>query len=145
MSPCFMCARLRRGILVTEALKRNCNILALGHHGDDSVETLLMNMFFSGVARALPPWYEAERGMTVIRPMLLCLEEDIREFAALAEMPIVDCPCPGKQRDLMRMKMKRLVSGLSSEHGRMIMESAIGGLGNIRPDSFCDPNILRKR
>jgi len=145
VSPCFMCARLRRGVLVTEAQKLGCGILALGHHGNDSMETLLMNMLFSGVTRAMPPWYRAERGMMVIRPLLTCLEEDIRDFAELCEMPIVDCPCPGKERDLMRQRMKVLLAGLTEDHGRRVLESAVGGLGNLKPETFSDIAHLGRR
>jgi tRNA 2-thiocytidine biosynthesis protein TtcA len=100
-TPCSLCSRFRRGILYRQAQELGCNKLALGHHRDDAIETLLLNMFFSGRIGGMPARLVTEDGsLTVIRPLIYAAEDDIREFAALCDFPIEPCRlCSGTERD----------------------------------------------
>ncbi len=110
-SYCAFCARLRRGHLYTLADKLGCNKIALGHHLDDFIETLLLNQFFSGKLAAMSAKLEADNGKhTVIRPLVYVEEQDISRLSRLMKFPIVSCCCPvAGTTDQNRQKMKQLV------------------------------------
>jgi len=95
-TPCSLCSRLRRGIIYTQAARLGCNKIALGHHRDDSVETLLMNMVFSGQLQGMPAGYTTDDGaFQVIRPLVYCAEDEIAEYAGLMAFPIIPCTLCG--------------------------------------------------
>jgi tRNA 2-thiocytidine biosynthesis protein TtcA len=140
---CSLCSRLRRGILYTAAERLRCNKIALGHHRDDSLETFLMNLFFSGKMQAMPARYVTDdRRFAVIRPLIECAEEDIRRFAELERYPIIPCNLcgsqPGKKRDAMAELLDKLEA--MNPNVRQVMMSA---LKNVRPTHLLDLDVAR--
>jgi tRNA 2-thiocytidine biosynthesis protein TtcA len=139
---CAFCARLRRGVLYSVATELGCNKLALGHHLDDFVETLLLNQFYVGTLAAMSPKLLADNGRhTVIRPMVYVEESDIAAFSRNNALPLIPCGCPEEIRtDQNRQKMKRLVSQLSADIPNL-RSSLIGALGNVQPRHLLDANL----
>ena len=115
-NPCSLCAKLRRGSLNTALLERGITKIALGHHYDDAVETLLMNLLFEGrIGCFQPVTYLDRTGITQIRPLLYCEEDDIRRVAAREGLPVVEntCPMDGQSR---RQEVKELLAGLEEKY-----------------------------
>ena len=142
-SYCSICARLKRGALYEEAQRLGCNKLALGHHQDDFIETLLLNQFFVGSLKAMSPNMLADNGVvTVIRPLVYVLEEDIIAFSKLAGLPIVCCRCPvcGKA-DIQRKRMKRLLAELQQDIPH-IKSSLLKALSNVHPRHLLDRRLV---
>jgi tRNA 2-thiocytidine biosynthesis protein TtcA len=138
---CSLCSRLRRGILYTAAERLGCNKLALGHHRDDSLETFLMNLLYSGKLQAMPAKYRTDDGrFEVIRPLIQCAEDSIRAFAAEARFPILPCNLCGSQPGLKRDRMAQLLDELDSQipNVRSIMMAA---LANVSPTHLLDPKL----
>lgn len=133
-SYCSFCARLRRGSLYTAAQELGCNKLALGHHLDDFIETLLLNQFFIGTLAAMSPCMLADNGLqTVIRPFVYVEETAIAQFAAQNRFPTISCACPESGSfDVNRQRMKRLIAELSREIPH-IRSSMIKALANVQP------------
>src|SRR5262245_21485170 len=129
---CSLCARLRRGALYRYADELHCNKIALGHHADDFIETLLLNLFFNGQIKAMHARFCAENGRhTVIRPLVYAWEEEIAEFVRAREFPVVCCACPGcKDPTLQRHRMKRLLRELERAHPGL-KRSLLGALGRV--------------
>jgi tRNA 2-thiocytidine biosynthesis protein TtcA len=140
---CSLCSRLRRGILYTAAERLHCNKLALGHHRDDSLETFLLNLFYSGKLQAMPASYTTDDGrFQVIRPLIECAEQDIAEAAATAGFPIIPCNLCGSQEGLKRDAMTALLAQLEAQnpHIRSVMLNA---LRNVRPTHLLDRDVAR--
>jgi tRNA 2-thiocytidine biosynthesis protein TtcA len=141
---CSFCARLRRGVIYTQAQELGCNKVALGHHLDDFIETLLLNQFFTGTLGAMSASMLADNGVhTVIRPLVYVAEQDIAEFAAKSDFPIVDCACPPEVRtDATRRRMKELLAQLQNEFPG-IKQSMISALSNVQPRYLLDKTLRR--
>lgn len=138
-SYCAFCARLRRGVLYTVADRLGCNKIALGHHLDDFIETLLLNQFYVGALKAMSPKLLADNNRhTVIRPLVYVEESDIIKFSQQNEFPTIDCGCPVMgQEDQKRQRMKQLLAELHQEN-RYIKRSMIRALGNVQPRHLLD-------
>lgn len=143
-SYCAFCARLRRGVLYTQAEQLGCNKIALGHHLDDFIETLLLNQFYVGTLAAMSPKLQADNGKhTVIRPLVYVEEADIIAYAELVEYPLVCCSCPvAGGIDQQRQRMKQLISQLSKEIPQ-IRNSMLGALGNVQPRHLLDQKLRK--
>lgn len=143
-SYCAFCSRLRRGFLYTLAERLNCNKIALGHHLDDFIETLLLNQFFSGKLAAMSAKLKADNGKhTVIRPLVYVEESDISTLSRLMQFPIVCCSCPVVgQTDQNRQKMKELIRTLSKDIPE-IRSSMVNALKNVHPRHLLNENTKK--
>jgi tRNA 2-thiocytidine biosynthesis protein TtcA len=140
-SPCSFCARLRRGILYTAAQRLGCNKVALGHHLDDFIETLLLNQFYSGTLAAMSPRMLADNGcQTVIRPLIYVEEKEIRQALAEEGLPVFDHPCPARVEDQKRQRIKALIAELQREIP-YIKESLLNALRNVQPRHLADGRL----
>jgi len=138
---CGPCSRLRRGILYTAAERLGCNKLALGHHRDDALETLLLNLFYAGRLQAMPACYRTVDGrFEVIRPLIECAETDITAHSEARNYPIIPCNLCGSQDKLKRVEVARLLAELEENNPglRQVMLSAIG---NVRPSHLLDREV----
>jgi len=130
--PCSLCSRIRRGVLYTQALELGCTKIALGHHRDDFIETLLLNQFYNGKIKAMSPFLNADDGRNVvIRPLVYVPEDDIIRYASRAGFPVTCCACPAcGDPDMKRVKIKKLLASLEQEQPG-IKASLLAALGAI--------------
>src|SRR3954471_1182751 len=150
-TPCSLCARLRRGVLYRLAAEVGATKIALGHHLDDFVETLLLNLFFAGALKAMPAKLVSDNGQhVVIRPLVTVTEREAMQYARASELPIIGCCCPAcGDLGLQRQRVKRLLMELEREHPGVKI-SMLKALGNIAPRHLLDtrlnpPAALRAR
>jgi tRNA 2-thiocytidine biosynthesis protein TtcA len=141
-TPCSLCARLRRGVLYRMAGEVGATKIALGHHADDFVETLLLNVFFAGALKAMPARLRSDDGRhVVIRPLVYVLESEAREYAKACELPIIGCCCPAcGDLSLQRQRIKRLIMELEREHPD-VKQSLLKSLGNVQPRHLLDRRL----
>jgi tRNA 2-thiocytidine biosynthesis protein TtcA len=139
---CGLCSRLRRGALYRYAAENRITKVALGHHRDDMIETLFLNMFFGGRLKAMPPKLLSEdRRNIVIRPLAYVAERDIVRYAAASDFPIIPCTLCGSQTHLQRAAVKTMLQAWEREHpGRL--ESIFSSLQNVAPSQLADPALF---
>lgn len=130
---CALCSRLRRGILYNVAAELGATKIALGHHRDDVIETLLLNLFYAGQIKAMPPRLVSDDGRNVvIRPLVYCAEAEIAEYAEERAFPIIPCDLCGSQPNLQRQQVKRLIAELAAQNPN-VPGNLLAALGNVRP------------
>src|SRR5574339_185622 len=141
-TPCSLCARLRRGVLYRLADEVGATKIALGHHLDDFVETLLLNVFFAGALKAMPARLVSDDGRhVVIRPLVTVTESEARAYAKERELPIIGCCCPAcGDLGLQRQRVKRLIAELEVEHPE-VKSSMIRALGNVASRHLLDRRL----
>ena len=150
-TPCSLCARLRRGVLYRIAAAIGATKIALGHHADDFIETLLLNLFFAGALKAMPAKLVSDDGEhVVIRPLVYVGEDEARAYTKERGLPIIGCCCPAcGDLSLQRQRTKRLLMELEREHPGVKI-SMLKALGNVAPRHLLDtrlnpPAELRRR
>jgi tRNA 2-thiocytidine biosynthesis protein TtcA len=141
-TPCSLCARLRRGVLYRIASEVGATKIALGHHLDDFIETLLLNLFFAGALKAMPARLVSDNGEhVVIRPLVYVGEDEARLYAKESQLPIIGCCCPAcGDLSLQRQRVKRLITDLEVEHAG-VKQSMLKALGNVMPRHLLDTRL----
>jgi tRNA 2-thiocytidine biosynthesis protein TtcA len=139
---CSLCSRLRRGILYQAATDLGCNKIALGHHRDDALETLLLNLFFGGKLATMPPRLVSDDGRhVVIRPLIYCAEPTLAAFAREKAFPILPCNLCGSQSEAQRKQMKALLNELEAKHPTL-RQNMLAALGNVNPSHLFDKRLF---
>ena len=139
---CSLCSRLRRAILYKTAKELGATKIALGHHRDDMIETLMLNMFHGGKIKAMPAKLGSDNGEhVVIRPLAFCKEEELVQYAALKNFPIIPCNLCGSQPNLERQNIKHMLNGWDKNHPGRI-ESMFTAMKNIVPSHMCDSELF---
>ena len=141
-TPCSLCARLRRGVLYRLARESGATKIALGHHADDFIETLLLNLFFAGSLKAMPAKLLSDDGEhVVIRPLVFVGEDEARAYTKECGLPIIGCCCPAcGDLGLQRQRAKRLLMELEREHPG-VKSSMLKALGNVHPRHLLDTRL----
>lgn len=139
---CSLCSRLRRGILYQYAKDHGFTKVALGHHRDDMVETLFMNMFFGGTMKAMPPKLKSDDGENIlIRPLAYCEESDLIKYAEMRDFPIIPCNLCGSQDGLQRQTTKTMLAEWEAKYpGRM--DSIFRAMRNVKPSQLADRTLF---
>ena len=138
---CSLCSRLRRGILYQAATELGCNKIALGHHRDDALETLLLNLFFGGKLASMPARLVSDDGRhVVIRPLIYCAEAHLAELAAQRKFPILPCNLCGSQSEAQRKQMKAMLAELESKHPTL-RQTMLAAMGNVNPSHLFDKKL----
>jgi tRNA 2-thiocytidine biosynthesis protein TtcA len=141
-TPCSLCARLRRGALYRLAEKVGATKIALGHHADDFIETLLLNLFFEGSLKAMPARLVSDDGAhVVIRPLVYVSEADCRDYTTAMRLPVIGCCCPAcGDLSLQRQRIKQLLMDLEREHVG-VKQSMLKALSNVSPRHLLDSRL----
>ena len=138
---CSLCSRLRRGILYSAAANLGCNKIAPGHHRDDALETLLLNLFFGGKLASMPPRLVSDDGrFIVIRPLAYAAESDLAAFAEQRKFPILPCRLCGSQDGAQRKQMKALLNDLERKHPTL-RQTMLAAMGNVNPSHLYDRKL----
>ncbi|MBP6345833.1 MAG: tRNA 2-thiocytidine(32) synthetase TtcA [Neisseriaceae bacterium] len=139
---CSLCSRLRRGVLYRVAKELGCSKIALGHHRDDILETLFLNMFYGGKLKSMPPKLVSDNGEhMVIRPLAYVKEKDLVRFAEMKAFPIIPCNLCGSQPNLQRQVIKELMQTWDKQFpGRL--ETMFSALQNVVPSHLADPQLF---
>lgn len=138
---CGLCSRLRRGVLYRVAQEEGINKIALGHHRDDMVETLFLNMFYGGKLKAMPPkLLSNDRQNIIIRPLAYCSEAEIQKYAKVREFPIIPCNLCGSQENLQRVQIKQMLQTWERETPGRI-NSLFHSLQNVTPSHLADTEL----
>lgn len=138
---CSLCSRLRRGIIYRYAEERGFNKIALGHHRDDLIRTLLMSIFYNGQIRSMPPKLLSDnKKHIIIRPLSYCQEADIAAYAQAMQFPIIPCNLCGSQENLMRKKIKGLIDQLALENPK-VPSNMLRALALIKPSQMMDKTL----
>ncbi|AUL98758.1 tRNA 2-thiocytidine(32) synthetase TtcA [Rhodocyclaceae bacterium] len=139
---CSLCSRLRRGIIYRVAREIGATKIALGHHRDDMLETLFLNMFFGGKIKAMPPKLVSDDGQhVVIRPLAYCAEHDIERFARAMAYPIIPCNLCGSQENAQRKQIKQMLQSWARDYPGRI-ESLATALKNVVPSHLADQRLF---
>ncbi|OCH18882.1 MULTISPECIES: tRNA 2-thiocytidine(32) synthetase TtcA [unclassified Aliivibrio] len=139
---CSLCSRLRRGILYRTAKELGATKIALGHHRDDILETMFLNMFYGGKLKGMPPKLVSDNGEhVVIRPLAYCREKDIIKYADLADYPIIPCNLCGSQPNMQRQNIKQMLNTWDSQFPGRI-ESMFTAMQNVVPSHLADFNTF---
>lgn len=139
---CSLCSRLRRGIIYRTAKAIGATKIALGHHRDDMIETLFLNLFFGGRLKAMPPKLVTDDGEhVVIRPLAYCAESDLARFARGMQYPIIPCNLCGSQENAQRRQIKHMLQAWAKEHPGRI-ESISTALQNVVPSHLADRQLF---
>ena len=142
-SYCGPCSRMRRGVLYDVAERLKCNKIALGHHRDDALETLLLNLFYAGRLQAMPAGYRTDDDrFDVIRPLIECAESDIIEHAQEVAYPILPCNLCGSQTGLRRDAMAQLIEQVERDNPN-VRAVMLNALRNVQPSHLLDPAVKR--
>ena len=138
---CSLCSRLRRGVIYRTAKELGANKIALGHHRDDIVETLFLNLFFGAKMKAMPPKLATnDRQNIVIRPLAYCAEKDVAAYARQMGFPIIPCDLCGSQENLQRQKVKEMLHAWELEQpGRV--NNIFRAIGNVEPSHLADTDL----
>ncbi len=140
-TPCSLCARLRRAILYRVADELGATKIALGHHRDDAVETLLLNIFFAGKLASVPARLVSDDGAhVVIRPLIYCAEPTLARYAQGSGAPILPCSLCGSRPDAQRKQMKLLLDRMEAEHPNL-RQIMLAALGNVNPSHLLDRDL----
>jgi tRNA 2-thiocytidine biosynthesis protein TtcA len=138
---CSLCSRLRRGVIYRTAKELGANKIALGHHRDDIVETLFLNMFFGAKLKAMPPKLATnDKQNIVIRPLAYCSEKDIASYARQMEFPIIPCDLCGSQENLQRQKVKDMLQAWEREQPGRI-NNIFRAITNVEPSHLADTEL----
>lgn len=139
---CSMCARLRRAILYRAADELGATKIALGHHRDDLIETLFLNLFYGGKLMTMPPKLRSDDGgHIVIRPLAYVREQDLTEYAAQRRFPIIPCNLCGSQENLKRKQVKHMLQGWEQEQPDRL-DVIFSALTNVKPSHLADPKLF---
>lgn len=135
---CSLCSRLRRGNIYHYAEQHGYNKVALGHHRDDLIQSLLMSILYSGAIRSMPPKLLTDNKRSiVIRPLAYCQESDISAYAQIQNYPIIPCNLCGSQENLTRVRVRKLIEELAA-HNPKIPANILNALGNLQPSQLMD-------
>ena len=138
---CSLCSRLRRGILYNAAVELGCTKIALGHHRDDIIETLMLNLLYGGQLKTMPPRLRSQDGRnTIIRPMAYCSEDDVAAYAETVGYPIIPCDLCGTQENLHRQKIKALLHDLNVENPK-VKGNMMAAMRNVSPSHLLDLDL----
>jgi tRNA 2-thiocytidine biosynthesis protein TtcA len=141
---CSLCSRLRRGVLYRLARELGCTKIALGHHRDDAITTLMLNLIFSGQLKAMPPKLVSDEGDNiVVRPLIYCAEDDLAALAEEERFPIIPCDLCGSQANLQRKAVSGMLADIDARWPGA-RESMLAALGNVRPSHLFDKGLWAK-